>query len=439
MTEDPLWAHPSLAWLVGAARRLRRADRQRPWLLDSALVLAVLLFFGLLDLHGLWHAVVGNGGLPAYGVVAVQLGLVLPLWWRRRAPSAVFAVVLAVFLVQLPLSISLHSDIALFIVLFIALYSLARYGRPRHLGFACAAVLGSLLLAALRVTAPLLPLVALFFLSSAATAAVALGLGIRLAWANMTTLKDRAAQLALERDQRSRLATAAERARIAREMHDIVGHNLSVIVSLADGGAQATPERTRQALQLISGTSRQALNELRRTLTVLHEERHDDAGNGRDAAQAVPLSPQPGIADLDALCERVRAAGPQVVYRTAGQPQTLDPGIQLAAYRIVQEALTNTLKHAASNTRAHLAVSAEDGELHIRIDDTGPAADHPQPAHRPPTGQEGHGITGMRERAALYGGTVTARPRPGGGWRVDAVLHPSPAPASPLPPTAGTP
>ncbi|EGX61091.1 MULTISPECIES: sensor histidine kinase [Streptomyces] len=435
MTEDPLWGHPQVAWLTRVARRLRRVDQARPWVLDTALVLAALLVFGLLDLRtGRQHvALVRTGGLPPYGIVALQLGLILPLLWRRRAPSAVLGAVLAVFLVQWSLDVSLHSDIALFI----ALYSLARHGRLRHLGFGCAAVLAALGLAAVRVPVPLSPLVALFFLGSAATAAVALGLGIRLGWAYLVALRDRAARLELERDQRSRLAAAAERARIAREMHDIVGHNLAVIIGLADGGADAVdfvPQRGKQALQLIAGTGRQALGELRRTLAVLREAPGQDPP---DVTMASELSPQPGIAGLDALCERVRAAGPQVHYRTVGQPEALGAGIQLAVYRIVQEALTNTLKHAGTDTNARLTVAAEGEELHVRVEDTGPAGGLPQPAHHPPTDPEGegHGIAGMRERAALYGGTVTAGPRPGGGWAVDAAFHLTTAGGSPLPRT----
>ncbi|WP_374214731.1 sensor histidine kinase [Streptomyces sp. SKN60] len=429
--EDPLWGHPPIARLVDAGRRLRRADRQRPWLLDTALVLAALLTFGLPDLlvgasHG---SVIRTAAIPLYGIVALQLGLLLPLLWRRSAPSAVFAAVFGVYLVETALDVSLHSNVALLI----ALYSLARHGRLKHLGFACAAVLAAIVLAAVRVTIPLSPLVALFFLCSAATAAVASGLGIRLCWAYLLGLKDRAARLEVERDQRSRLATAAERTRIAREMHDIVGHNLSVVITLADGGAHAAttaPEWSRQALQLIAGTSRQALGELRRTLAVLREET-EYADGAADEEEAADLSPQPGIADLDALCERVRAAGPQVTYRTAGRPDALDPGVQLTVYRIAQEALTNTLKHAGTDTRAQLTITAaDDAELHIRLEDTGPAGGLPQP------GGEGHGIAGMRERAALYGGTVTAGPRPGGGWSVDAVLHTATVPASRLSRTA---
>ncbi|PRZ40919.1 signal transduction histidine kinase [Antricoccus suffuscus] len=438
-TEDQLSIHPKVvAWLAGTGRWLRRADRARPWLLDALLVLAILLAFGM------YAALQGHEypttGLPLTIIVALQFGLALPLLWRRRAPSTVFSIVLAVFLLQwslnvslnLPLDLSLHSDVILFLAPLVALYSLARHGLLRHLGFGCVAMLVALLLVALRVPIPVSPLVALFFLGSAATASVVLALGVRLGWAYLVELQERAARLEVERDQRSKLATAAERARIAREMHDIVGHNLSIIIGLADGGSRAadvTPARSKQALDLISGTSRQALAELRRTLTVLSEARSE---SGPDNTQSAELSPQPGIADLDALCERVRAAGPQVVYRTIGKPDALDPGVQLAAYRIVQESLTNTLKHAGSDTRAHLTVSANGAQLTVRIEDIGPPDGA---AHHVSVGpnKHGHGIAGMRERTALYGGTITAGPCPGGGWSVDAVLPLVPVSASQVP------
>lgn len=439
MTENELWGHLQVAWLAGAGRRLRRADRERPWLLDTVLALALFLASGLPDLlqGGAHHE---GGGTSTVNLFLLQAGLIVPLRWRRRAPFAVFVVIAAVFLLQWSVDVGLHSDVALFV----ALYSLARHGAPRYLGWACGITVAALALVAVRVSTRVDVFAALFFLCSAATAAVALGLGIRLGWAYLVALRDRAARLEVERDQRSRLAAAAERARIAREMHDIIGHNLSVIIGLADGGARAadlTPERSKQALQLISGTGRQALGELRRMLAVLHEERGQGGENAQDTPEAPELSPQPRVADLDALCERVRAAGPEVVYRTVGEPEALDPGVQLTVYRIVQESLTNTLKHAGTHTRARLTVSAESDQLHVRVEDTGPASGPRQTAHHPPTGlgEQGHGIVGMRERAALYGGTITAGPRPGGGWSVDAVLPLAPVPAPPRPLTGSAP
>ncbi|MEV0415478.1 histidine kinase [Streptomyces sp. NPDC050448] len=169
---------------------------------------------------------------------------------------------------------------------------------------------------------------------------------MRIGMAYLGALRERAARLEVERDQRSRLAAAAERARIAREMHDIIGHNLSVIIGLADGAryaADLAPQGSKEALQLIGGTGRQALGELRRMLGVLRDEGPDEPR----------LSPQPGVADVDALCARVRAAGPHAVYRTVGEVEALDHGLQLAVCRIAQEALTHTLNHAGPHTTTH--------------------------------------------------------------------------------------
>ena len=410
---------PLVARLSRGGQRLRQADRNRPWVLDTAVVVLVFLMFCLPDLI---HHGAGDGEgpprfrlvfthLPVAGMLALQAGLVLPLLWRRRRPLAAFGVIAVVFVVQWSLNAVLRADIALFI----ALYSLALHGRLKQLPWACAAMAGAMVLVAVRVSAAMSVWDALFFLLSTMTAALALGLMVRIRRAQLAGLRERAARLEIERDQRSRLATATERTRVAREMHDIVGHNLSVIITLADAGAYASdlaPERGKEALQLIGDTGRQALGELRRVLGVLRE-----AADGPSAGPE--LSPQPGIADIDALCAKVRAAGLEVVYRTSGDVDALDSGVQLTAYRIVQEALTNTLKHADADTRVHLAIIETDTRLTIRVQDTGPAT--PPGPH-----EEGHGLVGMRERAALYGGTVSAGPAGGGGWSVEAVLDLTP-------------
>ncbi|WP_405864447.1 sensor histidine kinase [Streptomyces sp. NBC_00005] len=415
-TDDLSGMGPLVARLSRGGQRLRHADRTHPWVLDTAVVVVVFLMFCLPDLL---HHGAGDGDgprrfrlaftqLPVAGMLALQAGLVLPLLWRRRRPLAAFAAIAAVFVLQWSIGAALRADIALFV----ALYSLALHGKLRQLAWACAVMAGAMVLVAVRASSAVSVWDALFFLLSTATAALALGLMIRIRRAQLAGLRDRAARLEIERDQRSRLATATERTRVAREMHDIVGHNLSVIITLADAGAYATdiaPERGKEALQLIGDTGRQALGELRRVLGVL-----------REAAGAPPggpeLSPQPGLADIDALCATVRAAGLEVVYRTSGDADALDGGVQLTVYRIVQEALTNTLKHADTDTRVHLAILVEDSRLTIRVQDTGPAA---PPG---PPNEEGHGLVGMRERAALYGGTVSAGPAAGGGWSVEAVL-----------------
>ncbi|MFE0525635.1 sensor histidine kinase [Streptomyces sp. NPDC058954] len=413
---------PLVARLARAGQRLRQADRARPWALDTAVVVLVFALFCVPDLLRATGAVTGGDGphrlrlaltdLPLPATLALQAGLVLPLLWRRRRPLTTFGIITAVFLLQWSLDAGLRADIALFI----ALYSLALHGRLRQLPWACAVMAGAMTVVALRVAHAVSVWDALFFLLSTATAALALGLTVRIRRAQLAVLRERAARLEIERDQRGRLAVATERARVAREMHDIVGHNLSVIITLADAGRYATdlaPDRGKEALRLIGDTGRQALGELRRVLGVLRET--------SDTSPAGPaLSPQPGLADIDALCAGVRAAGLEVVYRTAGDVDALDSGVQLTVYRIVQEALTNTLKHAGPDTRVHLAVLVEDASLTIRVRDSGPAL---LPG---PPGEEGHGLVGLRERAALYGGTVSAGPVPGGGWSVQATLDLTP-------------
>ncbi|MFJ4206528.1 sensor histidine kinase [Streptomyces sviceus] len=411
---------PLVAWLSRGGQRLRQADRAHPWALDTAVVLLVFLMFCLPDLL---HGGAGDGDGPRRFRIAftrlspaamllLQAGLVLPLLWRRRTPMMAFGAIAAVFVLQWSLGAALRADVALFI----ALYSLALHGRLRQLPWACGIMAAGMVLVALRVSPAMSVWDALFFLLSTATAALALGLMVRTRRAQLAGLRERAARLEIERDQRARLATATERTRVAREMHDIVGHNLAVMITLADAGAYATdaaPERGKEALQLIGDTGRTALGELRRVLGVLRE-----ASDG--AAVPPELSPQPALMDIEALCEGVRTAGLDIVYRTAGDVDALNRGMQLTVYRIVQEALTNTLKHAGAGTRVKLTVTVEDSRLVVRVRDNGPA-------HRPgPWNEEGHGLVGMRERAALYGGNISTGPATGGGWTVEATFDLTP-------------
>lgn len=419
-TEDVTGMGPLVARLARGGQRLRQADRARPWVLDTAVVALVFLMFCLPDLL---HGGAGDGDgprrfrlavtrLPLAAMLVVQAGLVLPLLWRRRRPMAAFTAVAVVFVVQWSLGAALRADIALFI----ALYSLALHGHPRQLPYACGVMAAGMVLVAVRISSAVSVWDALFFLLSTSIAALALGLMVRIRRAQLAGLRERAARLETERDQRSRLAAATERARVAREMHDIVGHNLSVIITLADAGAYATdaaPERGKEALHLIGDTGRTALGELRRVLGVLRE--------ASDVPATTPeLSPQPGLGDIEALCDGVRTAGLEIVYRTVGEVDALDRGMQLTVYRIVQEALTNTLKHAGAGTRVTLSVIVEDDRLVIRVQDNGRAG-------RPgPWNEEGHGLVGMRERAALYGGDISAGPATGGGWTVRATLDLTP-------------
>ncbi|MEU5993993.1 sensor histidine kinase [Spirillospora sp. NPDC047418] len=234
-----------------------------------------------------------------------------------------------------------------------------------------------------------------------------LGLHMRTRRAYLRSVEERAERLERERDNEVKVAMAAERARIARELHDVVAHNVSVIVVQADGASFAIDTdvgRARQALEAISSTGRLALAEMRRLLGVLRED--DDAG---------AFAPQPGVAELDDLVEQVRGSGLAVTYEVDGTPAAMSEGRQLTVFRIVQEALTNTLKHGGPRVSVSVRLRYADDALEIRVADDGRGAaafdDH-----------RGHGLAGMRERVAVYGGDVRAAPRPGGGFEVVARL-----------------
>ncbi|MGK3941994.1 sensor histidine kinase [Streptomyces caeruleatus] len=407
------WAHPLLGRMLRGRSARRRLDRRHPWVLDTAVVLVVALS-SLPDLfssnsHGPFGDTMDRGDLPAPVLLAFAVALAVPLWWRRRAPALTYCVISAVLLVQWSLGVWQQTGMATLI----ALYSLALHGSLRTLGWAAAVTAAEMTLAVWLLAPIEHPFLGLFFLLGTATAAVAIGLTLRIRRLYLAALEDRAARLEVEHDQRVRLTTAAERARIAREMHDIVGHNLSVMVSLADGAATLAARReetSAEPLRILADTGRQAMSELRRVLGVLREER----GHEEDVR---PLGPQPGIHDLDPLLSRVRAAGVPVTYRTTGDLHALGSGIQLTVYRIVQEALTNTLKHAGPDATADVTLTRDAGTVRVEVADTG------VPTAGERSGVAGHGLVGIRQRAAMYGGTVTLGPRATGhGWLVDVVL-----------------
>ncbi|GLI31815.1 MULTISPECIES: sensor histidine kinase [Brachybacterium] len=225
-------------------------------------------------------------------------------------------------------------------------------------------------------------------------------------------LQERADQLARERDAREAIAAAEERARIAREIHDIVSHSLGTMVVMADGAAQtvaSSPEQAGHAMERVRDTGRDAMGEMRRMLDVLR----DDSSASR--------SPQPGLGRLDRLVEETRQTGLRVDLHIEGEPVALPAGLDLAAYRIVQESLTNARKHGGpllSVVTVTLSYAAT--ELSLRIVDDGSPAATGSAAEVPWT--TGHGLVGMRERASAYGGSLEAGPRSDGGFKVHAVL-----------------
>jgi signal transduction histidine kinase len=409
-TSEAAWTGALPEWLLRGQARWRRADRRRPWLRDLA-VMALVALLAVPDLvggagHGPLSDDAEAAALPRLVVAAFVAALILPLWWRRRAPAAAVAAIAAVSLLEWSLGVWLQAGVALLV----ALYSLARHGSLRALAWASGIVGTELAVAVFFLLPVRYPLPGLFLLLGTATAAVAVGLTVRTRNAYLAALEDRAARLDIERDQRIRLTAAAERSRVAREMHDIVGHNLSVMIGLADGAATLATtrgERSAEPLRLIGDTGRQALQELRRVLGVL-----------RDDTEQARLTPQPGIADLDELISRIRAAGLTVGYRSSGDVNALGRGVQLAVYRVVQEALTNTLKHAGAAATATVVVAAGDDRVRVRVTDAGPP-----PTARPKGDDQGHGLVGIRERASLYGGEVNIGPAgPAGGWVVDVLL-----------------
>ncbi|MGW3892290.1 sensor histidine kinase [Micromonospora chokoriensis] len=375
-------------WLVDRQARLRAFDRRHPWVMDTLVAVPIVLF-----------SIPNIIEKPLSATIAT-LVLLPPLYWRRRYPFPAFLATAATDLLLGGLGISVGAGVILLVMLF----GVASRGTWRSLAWASGITVAELL-AEIYLFGPVTQdrtLTSLLALG-ATVAAIASGVAVRTRRAYLIALEDRAARLEIERDQQARLAVAEERARVAREMHDIVGHHVSVIVGLADGSAalaKSRQEQTAEPLRLIGETGRQALAELRRVLGVLRGEDTDPQ-----------LRPQPGIDDLDRLLPSVRAAGLPVTYSTSGELHTLGKGLQLAVYRIVQEALTNTLKHAGRSASATVTLAACHGEVRVRVLDNGRAI----PA--PPS----HGLLGIRERAAMYSGEVTAGPVEN-GWLVDVVL-----------------
>ena len=273
-----------------------------------------------------------------------------------------------------------------------------------------------------------------------ATAPLFLGtLAMVIAWLTGYSVRQRRAYVELLQVQAASSAVAQERLRIARELHDVVAHSMSVVAVQAGFGQYVideSPADAREALGAIQATSRDALAELRRMLGVLRQQ-----DNEQDpSASAAPLTPEPGLGELSRLIQRTRGAGIDVSLTQWGTVREVPAGIDVSAYRIVQEALTNVVRHAGSGARADVVVGHGFDSLTIEVTDDGgiPAPQAACSARSPGTGQgSGHGLVGMRERAQLCSGELHAGPLPAGGFRVFARL-PVPALPIPAPPPAPT-
>ncbi|MEV8596638.1 histidine kinase [Streptomyces sp. NPDC052012] len=399
-------AEPLTEYVQRIRRRLRAFDRRHPLLWDLHLA-GFWVTAALVDYVGKgWRNVAPNPDVPGWLVLTLSLGLSVPLLRRRAHPAAVLLTMAPFALVNAWTGALLQAALLQLLVIF----HIALRLPLRHLWWATALTMTPVLVSAARYGEGEWSQQIGSQATSVVVAAL-IGITVRTRQNYTEALEDRARRLEIERDQQAQLAAAAERSRIAREMHDIIGHNLSVITGLADGGRYAaakSPERAAQALDAIATTSRQALGELRRLLDVLRED--------TNTTEPAELTPQPTLTDLDQLINGVRSTG-LPVHTTVKGEATLPPGRQLTVYRVIQEALTNTLKHAGPNASSDITIAYGDkGAVTLTVTDTGTPTAPPSP--------DGRGLTGMRERTALYGGTLEAgpRPHPEQGWRVHLHL-----------------
>lgn len=337
-------------------------------------------------------------------VVAAATLMTASIALRRRAPLFTVSVSAAALAAQSLLTDAAEAPLAQFIAFFVAVYSVAAHRALRSallggvVGLAAAWIAnarehgssaGDYAFVAVLVAGPWLA-----------------GWALRDRRLREAALEELADALDREREEKARAAVAEERTRIARELHDIVSHSISVIAVQTQAVRRRLrlgQEREVEDLRAVETTARQAMAEMRRLFGVLRAN-HD----------RLSLAPQPGLGQLDRLVEQTRAAGLPVDLRVEGDPVALPPGVDLAAYRILQEALTNTRKHAGQ-ARASVVVRYRDGDLELEVEDDGAGL------ARDGT-DRGHGLVGMRERVALYGGVLDTGDRPDGGFRVWARL-----------------
>ncbi len=346
---------------------------------------------------------------PAYAAAA--LAMTVPLAWRRVVPLAVLPVVMAPLVAMAAAGHPLDSSYVM-AVLLLAFHAIGAYcGRRRALGglIGGLAVLAAVLVveeAALENASRSSAIGDFVFLAVILGAVWALAVGLRERSVHARELEEHADLLERDRERRAREAVAEERARIARELHDVVAHSISVIaVQTGTLRRRLRHDRPQAAEELseVELAAREALGEMRRLLGLLRTEE-----------DGLTLAPQPGMEQVDRLAEQVRRTGLPVELEVDGEARSLPPGVDLAAYRIVQEALTNVLKHAgAARARVAVRYGARELELEITDDGRGPVAE---------ANGGGHGLVGMRERVALYGGSLEIGAGPAAGFRIRARL-----------------
>ncbi|MFP3992588.1 sensor histidine kinase [Streptomyces sp. E11-3] len=397
-------------------QRLYDFLRRHPTAVDSFWAVVLLMVAGIGE--------VSTGDYEHRGPRAVAMLVVLALATavalRRRAPEQMLLLVAATGVVQLISGVGvMAADFAMLVVIYTVAASSVTWARR----FALVGGLLAAPLAQLRWPNAASVFGNILFAGFAMVPfalAWVMGDSIRTRRAYYAEVEERAARLEKEREAQAKVAVAAERARIARELHDVVAHNVSVMVVQADGAAyvlDTAPDQAKQALETISGTGRQALAEMRRLLGVLR------TGEQQEAGEYVP---QPDVEQIDELVEQVRDSGIPIDFKIEGTPRPLPSGVELTAYRIVQEALTNTRKHGGPNAGASVRIVYFDDGLGLLVEDDGKGAPHELYEDGGADGA-GHGLIGMRERVGMVGGTLDAGPRPGGGFRISALLPLKPA------------
>ncbi|MCT2590023.1 sensor histidine kinase [Streptomyces sp. N2-109] len=358
-----------------------------------------------------------QGPVAQAAAVPISLALSAVVAWRRRAPERMLLLAAGTGCVQLVVDVpQFFGDFAFLVIIFTVASRSVQWASR----FALASAFAAPTIASVRWPSPKQDTTEAVFACLLLTAvfllAWVLGDSMRTRRAYYDQLEERAARLEKEREAQAKVAVAAERARIARELHDVVAHNVSVMVVQADGAAyvlDAAPGQARQALETISGTGRQALAEMRRLLGVLR--------TGEPAKDGGEYVPQPGVEQLADLVDQVRGAGLTVSFKIQGTPRPLPSSVELTAYRIVQEALTNTRKHGGPDVGANVRLTYGDGELALLAEDDGRGSQRDLYEDGGTDGL-GHGLIGMRERVGMVGGNLEAGPRPGGGFRISAVL-----------------
>ena len=372
-------------------------------MIDGAVTAALLVLFATqLQTH-----VLQQGQRPStWFTYVLAVGMVLPLLTHRRAPLLSAGVALSALVVYSLRHYGPYPGISVFVLVFAtALHAERRRAIPVFLAAQLALTIavwvqpGGVATTSTWVSTLLLAVIAGL-----------VGENLRHRRARWAALEERAQFLETEREERARRAVTEERLRIAREMHDVVAHSMSVIAVQSGMGhhvLDAQPEEARRALAAIETTSRAALTEMRRLLGVLRQEGEPQAA----------LAPAPGLADLPFLLDQVRQAGLEVTLTMLGDAPKLSAPVDLTTYRIVQEALTNILKHGGP--KAEVLINHSASEVFVEVLDGG-RPHSPRPARSKV--DVGHGLIGMRERVAVFGGRLSAGARPGGGYRVAVHL-----------------